>query len=96
MRLGDAGEVDRIAASVIDGIKIPRIEDLQAEAAVGPPASEVSWQADRHGRRCGTKLDQPLADFHLWHFCDMARYSNEDRFRPTICLRRPRANLTCL
>jgi len=65
VRLGDAGEVGRIAAAVIDGIKIPRIEDLQAEAAVGPPAPEVSWQADRHGRRCGTKLDQPIADFRL-------------------------------
>jgi uncharacterized protein YaaN involved in tellurite resistance len=31
-RLGDAGEVGRIAASVIDGVKILRIEDLQAEA----------------------------------------------------------------
>jgi uncharacterized protein YaaN involved in tellurite resistance len=38
VRLGDAGEVGRIAASVIDGIKILRIEDLQAEAAAGPPA----------------------------------------------------------
>src|SRR5271166_3733918 len=32
VRLGDAGEVGRIAASVIDGVKILRIEDLQAEA----------------------------------------------------------------
>ncbi|HEY1710138.1 MAG TPA: toxic anion resistance protein [Rhizomicrobium sp.] len=32
VRLGDAGEVGRIAASVIDGIKILRIQDLQAEA----------------------------------------------------------------
>ena len=32
MRLGDAGEVGRIAASVIDGVKNLRIEDLQAEA----------------------------------------------------------------
>ncbi len=35
VRLGDAGEVGRIAASVIDGVKILRIEDLQAEAAGG-------------------------------------------------------------
>ncbi len=36
VRLGDAGEVGRIAAAVIDGIKILRIEDLQAESAAGP------------------------------------------------------------
>jgi len=35
VRLGDAGEVGRIAASVIDGVKILRIEDLQAEAKDG-------------------------------------------------------------
>jgi uncharacterized protein YaaN involved in tellurite resistance len=35
VRLGDAGEVGRIAASVIDGVKILRIQDLQAEAAGG-------------------------------------------------------------
>ncbi len=33
VRLGDAGEVGRIAASVIEGVKLLRIEDLQAEAA---------------------------------------------------------------
>jgi uncharacterized protein YaaN involved in tellurite resistance len=32
VRLGDAGEVGQIAAAVIDGVKILRIEDLQAEA----------------------------------------------------------------
>ena len=37
-RLGEAGEVGRIAAAVIDGVKILRIEDLQAEAAGGAPA----------------------------------------------------------
>ena len=42
VRLGEAGEVGRIAASVIDGVKILRIEDLQAEAAGGHPAA-------RHG-----------------------------------------------
>lgn len=35
VRLGDAGEVGRIAAAVIDGVKILRIEDLQAESAGG-------------------------------------------------------------
>ena len=39
VRLGDAGEVGRIAAAVIDGVKILRIEDLQAEAAGGQPAA---------------------------------------------------------
>jgi uncharacterized protein YaaN involved in tellurite resistance len=35
VRLGDAGEAGQIAAAVIDGIKILRISDLQAEAAAG-------------------------------------------------------------
>jgi uncharacterized protein YaaN involved in tellurite resistance len=39
VRLGDAGEVGRIAASVIDGVKILRIQDLQAEAKGGQPAA---------------------------------------------------------
>jgi uncharacterized protein YaaN involved in tellurite resistance len=39
VRLGDAGEVGRIAASVIDGVKILRIADLQAEANGGQPAA---------------------------------------------------------
>jgi uncharacterized protein YaaN involved in tellurite resistance len=38
VRLGDAGEAGRIAASVIDGIKILRISDLQAESTGGQPA----------------------------------------------------------
>ena len=33
VRVGDAGEVGRIAAAVIDGVKILRIQDLQAEAS---------------------------------------------------------------
>ena len=32
VRIGDAGEVGQIAAAVIDGVKILRIQDLQAEA----------------------------------------------------------------
>lgn len=36
VRVGEAGEVGRIAASVIDGVRILRIEDLQAEAAGHP------------------------------------------------------------
>ncbi len=39
VRLGDAGEVGRIAASVIDGVKILRIQDLQAEAGSGAPTA---------------------------------------------------------
>jgi uncharacterized protein YaaN involved in tellurite resistance len=38
VRLGDAGEVGQIAATVIDGVKILRIQDLQAEANNGQPA----------------------------------------------------------
>ena len=37
VRVGDAGEVGRIAATVIDGVKVLRISDLQAEAAGGQP-----------------------------------------------------------
>ncbi len=33
VRLGDAGEVGRIAAAVIDGVKILRIQDLQSESS---------------------------------------------------------------
>ena len=39
VRLGDAGEVGAIAAAVIDGVKILRIQDLQAESAGGQPAA---------------------------------------------------------
>ncbi len=36
VRLGDAGEVGRVAAAILDGVKILRIEDLQAEAKGEP------------------------------------------------------------
>jgi len=39
VRLGEAGEVGQIAATVIDGVKILRIQDLQAEARAAPPAA---------------------------------------------------------
>ena len=39
VRLGEADEVGRIAAAVIDGVKILRIQDLQAESVDGKPAS---------------------------------------------------------
>lgn len=39
VRLGDAGEVGAIAAAVIDGVKILRIQDLQTESAGGKPAA---------------------------------------------------------
>jgi uncharacterized protein YaaN involved in tellurite resistance len=39
VRLGDAGEAGEIAASVIDGIKILRIKDLQSEANGGQPGA---------------------------------------------------------
>ena len=39
MRLGETGEIGRIAASVIDGVKILRIEDLQAEASGASPVA---------------------------------------------------------
>jgi uncharacterized protein YaaN involved in tellurite resistance len=37
VRLGDAGEVGRIAAAVIDGVKILRIQDLQTESSGQKP-----------------------------------------------------------
>jgi uncharacterized protein YaaN involved in tellurite resistance len=39
VRLGETGEIGRIAASVIDGVKILRIEDLQAEASGASPVA---------------------------------------------------------
>jgi uncharacterized protein YaaN involved in tellurite resistance len=57
VRLGDAGEVGRIAASVIDGVKILRIEDLQAEASGGHPAARKGFV----GRLIGAAADARTA-----------------------------------
>jgi uncharacterized protein YaaN involved in tellurite resistance len=57
VRLGDAGEVGRIAASVIDGVKILRIEDLQAEAGGGQPAARKGLI----GRLIGAAVDARTA-----------------------------------
>jgi uncharacterized protein YaaN involved in tellurite resistance len=57
VRLGDAGEVGRIAASVIDGVKILRIEDLQAEAGGGQPAARKGLI----GRLLGAAVDARTA-----------------------------------
>ena len=53
VRLGDAGEVGPIAAAVIDGVKILRIQDLQAEARAGsrPPARVSSASCSAPGGR---------------------------------------------
>ena len=54
VRLGDAGEVGQIAASVIDGVKILRIEDLQSESKGSSPAAKglvgrfMRFAADAH------------------------------------------------
>ena len=54
VRLGETGDVGRIAASVIDGVKILRIEDLQAEAKGGAPTRSgimgkiIGFMADAH------------------------------------------------
>jgi len=54
VRLGETGEIGRIAASVIDGVKILRIEDLQAEASGKTPARSgivgklMGFMADAH------------------------------------------------
>jgi uncharacterized protein YaaN involved in tellurite resistance len=58
VRLGDAGEVGRIAAAVIDGVKILRIQDLQAESAAGPqPAARKGI----FGRLMGAAVDAHTA-----------------------------------
>ncbi len=57
VRLGDAGEVGRIAASVIDGVKILRIEDLQAEARGSQPAARKGLL----GRLIGAAVDARTA-----------------------------------
>jgi uncharacterized protein YaaN involved in tellurite resistance len=57
VRLGDAGDVGRIAASVIDGVKILRIEDLQAEARGGQPAARKGLI----GRLIGAAVDARTA-----------------------------------
>jgi len=43
VRLGNAGEAGQIAAAVIDGVKILRIKDLQAESAAGPPVARKGF-----------------------------------------------------
>jgi uncharacterized protein YaaN involved in tellurite resistance len=57
VRLGDAGEVGRIAAAVIDGVKILRIQDLQAESAGGQPAARKGI----FGRLMGAAADAHTA-----------------------------------
>lgn len=57
VRLGDAGEVGRIAASVIDGVKILRIEDLQAEASGAKPTAPKGLI----GRLIGAAVDAHTA-----------------------------------
>jgi uncharacterized protein YaaN involved in tellurite resistance len=55
VRLGDAGDVGRIAAAVIDGVKILRIQDLQTESNAQTPAKPKGLM----GKIMGT-----LADAH--------------------------------
>jgi uncharacterized protein YaaN involved in tellurite resistance len=57
VRLGDAGEVGRIAAAVIDGVKILRIQDLQAESADGHPAPRKGF----FGKLLGAAADAHTA-----------------------------------
>ena len=57
VRLGDAGDVGRIAASVIDGVKILRIEDLQAEANGSQPAPRQGFL----GKLIGAAVDAHTA-----------------------------------
>jgi uncharacterized protein YaaN involved in tellurite resistance len=57
VRLGDAGEAGRIAASVIDGIKILRIQDLQKESEGGQPGARKGII----GRMLGTVADARTA-----------------------------------
>jgi uncharacterized protein YaaN involved in tellurite resistance len=57
VRLGDAGEAGEIAASVIDGIKILRIKDLQSEANGGQPGARKGL----FGRLMGAVADANTA-----------------------------------
>jgi uncharacterized protein YaaN involved in tellurite resistance len=57
VRLGDAGEVGQIAASVIDGVKILRIQDLQAEANGAQPAPRKGFI----GKLIGVAVDAHTA-----------------------------------
>jgi uncharacterized protein YaaN involved in tellurite resistance len=57
VRLGDAGEIGAIAAAVIDGVKILRIEDLQAEADGGRPGARKGLL----GRLLGSVADAHTA-----------------------------------
>jgi uncharacterized protein YaaN involved in tellurite resistance len=57
VRLGEAGEVGRIAAAVIDGVKILRIEDLQKESEGGQPAARKGI----FGRLLGVAADAQTA-----------------------------------
>ena len=57
VRLGDAGEIGNIAAAVIDGVKILRIEDLHAEADGGRPGARKGLL----GRLLGTVADAHTA-----------------------------------
>lgn len=57
VRLGDAGAVGEIAAAVIDGVKILRIEDLQSESDGTHPAARKGLL----GRFLGTVADAHTA-----------------------------------
>jgi len=57
VRLGDAGEAGRIAAAVIDGVKILRIQDLQKEAEGGVPGARKGFV----GRLLGVAADAHTA-----------------------------------
>ena len=57
VRLGDAGEIGNIAAAVIDGVKILRIEDLRAEADGGHPGARKGLL----GRLLGSVADAHTA-----------------------------------
>jgi len=57
VRLGDAGEAGRIAAAVIDGVKILRIQDLQKEAEGGAPGARKGFV----GRLLGVAADAHTA-----------------------------------
>lgn len=54
-RIGDTGDVGRIAASVIDGVKVLRLEDLKTEANQVKP--------DDQGKKLFKRLVGSVADF---------------------------------
>jgi hypothetical protein len=85
VRLEDAGEVGRIAASVIDGVNILRIQDLQAEAKGERPVARKGL-IGKLLERDGIRFSHNLRWRSSWRTRWMRRCRGSDRLHR----RRPR------